>query len=99
MGARLVFGVSIGRSDEILMLRFPLTSGREIHCKVSEFNVFNACCTPKNTYNDSVVAVPILVLSSGEELGKSMGTSNEPPGGEDCVVGFIVRGVSVWDSD
>ena len=99
MEAQPVFGVSDGANDGIVLLRFPLTSGREIHCKVSEFNVFNACCTPKNTYNDSVVAVPISVLSLGGELGKSMGTSNEPPGGEDCVAGFMVGGVSVWDSD
>ena len=78
MGAQSVFGVSVGESDGILMLRASLTSGREIHCKVSDFNVFNACCAQKNTYNDSVVAIPISVLTSGGELGKFMGTFNQP---------------------
>ena len=99
MGAWLDFGVSIGGSDGILMLRFLLPSGRDIYCKVHDFNVFNACYTQQNTYNDSFVAVSLSVLSSGGKLGKPMRTSNEPPGGEDCTASFIVRGFSVSDSD
>ena len=41
-------------------------------------------------------AVTIL-LSSGGELDKHISIYNEPPGGEDCVTGFIV--MRVLDSD
>ena len=53
-GERLDFGLSIGGSDGILMLVFPLTSGRETYWKVIDFNAcivcYNPACTVKILY-------------------------------------------------